>query len=75
MHAGRVCRAIGLAILAVATGSAAGAEPREYLDEPIYDTSVSADEALVNAESLLLRALVGYATNVAVLEARIAGPL
>ena len=34
-----------------------------------------ADEALVNAESLLLRALVGYATNVAVLEARIAGPL
>jgi hypothetical protein len=48
MHAGRVCRAIGLAILAVATGSAAGAEPREYLDEPIYDTSVSDDEALVN---------------------------
>ncbi|MEE8313613.1 MAG: TolC family protein [Myxococcota bacterium] len=34
-----------------------------------------ADEALVNAESQMLRALVAYATNVAVLEARIAGPV
>jgi outer membrane protein TolC len=34
-----------------------------------------ADKDLVNAESELLRALVAYATNVAVLEARIAGPI
>jgi outer membrane protein TolC len=35
----------------------------------------NADEQLIRAETLLLEALVAYATNVAELEARIAGPL